>query len=392
MPKKKSVSFVHVSDSHLGHFRFPKSDVNGVNQRMMDFHNAFLQSIDKAIAQEPDFIIHSGDIIDSYNPPNRSREVMAEGLSRLHAACIPTVVLSGTHDTPKTRRDINAFNLFKYSNIYMITEPDRIDMEINDNKVCVYGIPYSFDFDEMKSWIDTTLHEELDKDAFNILVLHCDIAGVDKLKYSSHLITLPDNIGDRYDYVALGHFHSYYKWNDKKNVIFAGATERKNFDEVGEDRYIHKVILDKKSGADISSVVLDIRPMVKLVVDLREVSDVETAYKSIKKSAKKEKECYVDGVMLSIVLQCKFDLWKGLNISYIKNMFGNAFWVDPVREKTEDVVVNNMSLNIAGSITNEWGKWIDKSKEDKEMKKWYFESGKRFLERAIENDTNKIEG
>ena len=393
MTAKKSdveaVSFIHMGDSHLGYFRYPKGDVNGINQRMMDFHNVFLQAVDKAIAAKPDFIIHAGDIVDSSNPPNRSREVMAEGLYKVYKANIPLIVLSGTHDTPKTKRDINPFNLFKYDDIHMITGPEKVVIDVNGKKVNVYGVPYSYDFEEMRMWFDETEAEQLDEDAYNILVMHCDIGEVDKLKYSDRLITLPDNIGDRFDYVALGHFHSYHHWKGKKNVVFAGATERKNYDEIGEDRYIHKVEMSKGSEVKIDNIKLDIRPMAKIIVDLSKVSDIEEAYKAIKKSAKKSVESSLDGVILPIVLKCRFDLWKSLNMPYIKGLFPNAFWCDPSWDNIGEVKVENVSSDISGNILNEWQKWIDGAESDKEVKKWCYVEGTKFLGKAIEaNDSN----
>ena len=385
-----SIQFIHMADTHLGYFRYPKGDEDGVNQRMMDFHEAFLQSVDKAIAAKPDFIIHAGDIVDTHNPPNRSREIMAEGISRIHKAGIPLIVLSGTHDTPKIKRDINLFKLFKYDNVYMMSEPDQITLNIKGKTINIYGVPYSYDFEEMKTWFNDTMAEELDKDAYNILVLHCDIGGVDKLKFSDKLLVLPDNIGDRYDYVAMGHFHSYYHWGNKSNVVFAGATERKNYDEIGEDRYIHKVTMSKGKEVALESIQLDIRPMAKIFVDLSEVADIEMAYKIIEKSVRQNKDALLDGVILPIILRCNFVLYQALNMPYIKGLFPNAFWCEPSWENVNETKKDNAVTDLSGDLLGEWKNYIDKMESDKAEKKWHYGEGDSFLKRAMEanNDSN----
>src|SRR3989344_4916143 len=184
MRKRGKINFIHWSDSHLGYFRFGRTDVAGVNQRMLDFHDAFNKSVDLIIKAKPDFTIHSGDLFESYHPPNRSRDIAIDALEKLNEAGVPTIILSGTHDIPKIKRDTHVFDSVtrhQLKNIYMVKAPDKIDLTFGDERVAIYCVPYSPNFEEMKAWFIDTVSESKGEDAFNILVLHCDIAGAFKI-------------------------------------------------------------------------------------------------------------------------------------------------------------------------------------------------------------------
>ena len=389
-----------MSDSHLGYFRFNITNNQGVNQRMMDFHDAFLQAVDLAIEAKPNFILHSGDIVDSANPPNRSRNVLRHSLRKISKAKIPMVVLSGTHDVPKTRRDSHLFELFNYPNIHMISEPDKVSLDIEIKaessdkvdrvfiqKVNVFCVPYSTNFYEMKAWFDDTIAEPIDDSAYNILMLHCDIFGIAKLEHGYNVLAMPEDVADKYDYVALGHFHTSTIWKGYKNVMFAGAMERKNFDEVGESRYIHQVIMGTKDGEPVmkvKGVSLKIRDMAKIVVDLSQVVDLDTAYDAIRKQIAVDIMAKEAGAVIQVVLRCNYDLYRSLNLNYIKEMFPNALYVESKRESLElKQEESPVKLDASSNIIEEWKKMVNSLDEPKEEKKWLWQTGKEKLEEVM---------
>ena len=371
---------------------------SGINQRMVDFHDAFFQAVDAAIEVAPDFILHSGDIVDSANPPNRSRSIMRQGLKRITKAGIPTIILSGTHDVPKTKRDSHVFVLFNYKDISLITEPDKVVIDVpilpsepkmptSSQRVNIFCIPYSNNFAEMKAWFDDTILEKLNEDEYNILMLHCDIYGIEKLEHGYSVLAMPEEVADRYDYVALGHYHTYTLWKGYKNVVFAGSMERKNFDEVGERRYIHQVVMGTKDGEPvlkIKNIPLKTRDMTELVVDLSQVADQDTAYENIKKCIASDMIAREKGAVVQVVMRANYDLYKSLNINYIKAMMPDALYVNPKREPLEEVKEENkVKLDATANIIEEWKKLINSLDESKEDKKWLWQEGKTKLEEVF---------
>ena len=382
--KRKKVKFIHWSDNHIGYSRFDIVDKNGVNQRATDFYNTFNQAIDIIIDKKPDFTINSGDIIDMASVGNRTRDIFDKGLARLDKSGIKTIVLSGTHDVPKSRRDAHLFEISEFENIQMITQPDLIEMSVEGQKVNIYCVPYSINHEEMCAWFDDTVNDTRDANAYNILVLHCDVSGVAYTKNSTNVLVLPEDIGDRYDYVAMGHFHSHHLWNGKNNVVFAGATERQDFNEAGEGRYVHEVTLDNKVMV-MDSIPLNIRGMVRIIIDLTDINDVESAMDKIKKSVKNSRDALNDGAIVQMVYRSTFELFKGINLKAIQStLLPNSLRVVHQREdvaKTD--VARSSNSNVSGNIVDEWRKSIDIANEEKESKKSFYVTGKIFLEEAM---------
>lgn len=380
MIKRKPVRFIHWSDTHLGYFRFNKSNSEGINQRMIDFQNSFMQCVDFIISKKPDFTIHSGDIFDSPYPPNRSRKIVNEGLKKLSSHNIPTIVLSGTHDVPKTKRDMHVFRLIDHDNIYMVMGPDKIEIKIGDQAVCVYCIPYSTNFNEMEGWFLDTVAEEKDSDAYNIITLHCDVAGVSQLEHGINVLKMPNDIDKKFDYVALGHFHTYHPWQGKNNVIYAGSTDKKNFDENEEDKYIHEVVMDGKD-IKIENIKIDVRPVQRFTVDLSECKDTILAEGEIKSSLKNKIK---DSSIVEITIRAPFELYKTINLKAVYDWFPKAFWIEtPWEEMAVPKQDGNMALNLKGNLSNEWMIFLNTKEEGKETKKWLFEKGKEKIDRII---------
>ena len=73
------MKFMHVGDTHIG--QVYKNDT-----RNNDIKEAFTQMVDYAISEKIDFIVHSGDLFDSGNPPLDSLLFVTDELNRLKTA------------------------------------------------------------------------------------------------------------------------------------------------------------------------------------------------------------------------------------------------------------------------------------------------------------------
>src|SRR4030066_1485377 len=98
------MKFVHISDTHLGASGFGRRiSSSGVNQREEDICNSFVWAIDNILELRPDFVLHSGDLFHSVRPSNRILDFALRQFLKLSQAQIPTVIISGNHDSPKQR-------------------------------------------------------------------------------------------------------------------------------------------------------------------------------------------------------------------------------------------------------------------------------------------------
>ena len=92
---------VAIGDAHLGRSYLPVTTPEGLNQREVDFEQAFTDAVDVALAEAPDVLVWLGDIFDHPRPTYRSFRIAQRALTRIREHGVPVVVISGNHDTPR---------------------------------------------------------------------------------------------------------------------------------------------------------------------------------------------------------------------------------------------------------------------------------------------------
>ncbi|MCO5383725.1 MAG: metallophosphoesterase [Methanosarcina barkeri] len=86
----REIRILHTADTHLGYRQY-HSEV-----RRKDFFAAFEVVVNDAIEMQIDAVVHAGDLFDSRNPTLEDLLETMNILSRLKAAGIPFLELSGT--------------------------------------------------------------------------------------------------------------------------------------------------------------------------------------------------------------------------------------------------------------------------------------------------------
>jgi len=91
-----TLTFVHISDTHLGPARdtlFDRYPAARALERLVEHINGF--------AQPPDFVIHTGDVVNDRRPA--SYAVAREALAALR---VPLYFVNGNHDDPALLREV----------------------------------------------------------------------------------------------------------------------------------------------------------------------------------------------------------------------------------------------------------------------------------------------
>lgn len=93
------MKLLHTADWHLG-ARLGRHD------RLPDQHEAIRALLEVARAEQPDLIVHAGDLFDATRPAYEALELGVRALGRL-TEIAPTVVVCGNHDSPALFRVID---------------------------------------------------------------------------------------------------------------------------------------------------------------------------------------------------------------------------------------------------------------------------------------------
>jgi DNA repair exonuclease SbcCD nuclease subunit len=221
---------VHLSDIHLGFRQYQRQTPTGINQREADIATSLRRVIDTVVELRPDLVLIAGDVFHTVRPTNPAILHAFLQFSRLMQMLPDTtvVMVAGNHDTPRTAETGCILRLFKPLGIYVVDgEVQRIPVDRHD--LMILAVP------DMQG--KRPLLEPDPAAKYNILLLHGEIEGV-LPKYGRELdrspmeITQEELAADKWDYVALGHYHVYR--SVAPNAFYSGSLDYTSTNPWGE--------------------------------------------------------------------------------------------------------------------------------------------------------------
>jgi DNA repair exonuclease SbcCD nuclease subunit len=228
---------VHLSDIHLGFRQYQRQTPTGINQREADVAVSLRRVLDKVIELKPDLVLIAGDVFHAVRPSNPAILHAFHQFSRLMRALPEStvVMVAGNHDTPRTAETGCILRLFSPLGINVVEgEPKRIPFPEHD--LSILAVPD----------MGKTPPFEPDPHAkHNILLLHGEIEGIlprsgRELDRRPMGITEQELGADRWDYVALGHYHVYRQI--APTAYYSGSldyTSTNSWGEMAEEREIN---------------------------------------------------------------------------------------------------------------------------------------------------------
>ncbi|MEV5972808.1 exonuclease SbcCD subunit D [Streptomyces sp. NPDC051921] len=214
---------LHTSDWHLGR--------SFHRVALLDAQAAFLDHLVATVrAREVDAVLVAGDVYDRAVPPLTAVELFDTALHRLADAGVPTVMISGNHDSAR-RLGVGA-GLIERAGIHLRTDPAGIGTPVvladAHGDVALYGLPYlepalvREQFGAEKAAHESVLGAAMERvradlatrpgGTRSVVLAHAFVAG-GEASDSERDITVggvaavPAGVFDGVDYVALGHLH-----------------------------------------------------------------------------------------------------------------------------------------------------------------------------------------
>ena len=241
----------HLADLHLGFRAYHRVTARGVNAREADVAEAFRSTAEQVVAAQPDLVLVAGDVFHTVRPSNTAIAEAFRQFASMTARLpgVPLVMIAGNHDSPRSADTGNILSLFReIPNLYVVTEEaERVPLEALD--AAVFCLPHN-----ALARAEEIALEPDPAAAVNILMLHGTVGGdvaESKIRYVSEYggVIVEDTAiaAERWDYVALGHYHIATEL--APNMWYAGAIERTSTNiwaEVGEKGFL---VYDTTSGA-----------------------------------------------------------------------------------------------------------------------------------------------
>ncbi|MFF2184816.1 exonuclease SbcCD subunit D [Streptomyces sp. NPDC058155] len=261
--------FLHTSDWHLGR------SFHRVG--LLDAQAAFLDHlVATALAHEVDAVLVAGDVYDRAVPPLSAVELFDRALHRLAEARVPTVMISGNHDSAR-RLGVGA-GLIDHAGIHLRTDPARcatpVVLSDTHGDVAFYGLPYlepalvRDEFKAARTGHEAVLSAALDRvradlaarpeGTRSVVLAHAFVAG-GAASDSERDITVggvsavPAATFDGVDYVALGHLHGSQALTER--VRYSGSPLAYSFSETDHRKTMW--LVDLGAGGEIDAERID---------------------------------------------------------------------------------------------------------------------------------------
>ncbi|MFE2157170.1 exonuclease SbcCD subunit D [Streptomyces lydicus] len=250
--------FLHTSDWHLGR------SFHRVN--LLTAQRTFLDHLVETVrAGEVDAVLVAGDVYDRAVPPLAAVELFDEALHRLAELGVPTVMISGNHDSAR-RLGVGA-GLMERAGIHLRTDPAGCGTPVllsdAHGPVALYGLPYL----EPAMVRDTLGAQRADHAAVlgaamdrvradlaerpagtrSVVLAHAFVTG-GTASDSERDITVggvasvPAGVFDGVDYAALGHLHGCQTLTER--VRYSGSPLAYSFSEADHRKTSWLVELD----------------------------------------------------------------------------------------------------------------------------------------------------
>ncbi|MET4922332.1 exonuclease SbcCD subunit D [Streptomyces sp. PSRA5] len=280
--------FLHTSDWHLGR------SFHRVG--LLDAQAAFLDHlVATALTHEVDAVLVAGDVYDRAVPPLSAVELFDRALHRLAEARVPTVMISGNHDSPR-RLGVGA-GLIDHAGIHLRTDPARcatpVVLSDAHGDVAFYGLPYlepalvREEFKAAKAGHEAVLAAALDRvradlaerpaGTRSVVLAHAFVAG-GAASDSERDITVggvsavPTGTFDGVDYVALGHLHGAQALTER--VRYSGSPLAYSFSESDHRKTMWLVDLGPAGEIDAERIDCPVpRPLARLRGALADLLD-----------------------------------------------------------------------------------------------------------------------
>jgi DNA repair exonuclease SbcCD nuclease subunit len=222
------VRIAHLADLHLGFRAYHRVTQRGANAREADVADAFRQAVARVVELRPDLVLVAGDVFHTVRPSNTSIAEAFRQFCRLSEELpdTPVVMIAGNHDSPRSADTGNILNLFREIDGVRVACDESRTVHLPQLDTSILCLPHValFAGEQARLEPDPAVKH-------NLLMLHGTIGGAaaeQKLRYVSEYggaIVENTDIGpERWDYVALGHYHIATEM--APNMWYAGGIER----------------------------------------------------------------------------------------------------------------------------------------------------------------------
>jgi exonuclease SbcD len=254
---------------------------------MLDAQAAYIDHLVETVREHSvDVVVVAGDVYDRAVPPLSAVQLFDDALHRLAADGVPTVMISGNHDSAR-RLGVGA-GLIARAGIHLRTDPGECSTPVvlrdPQGDVAFYGLPYlepalvKDGLGASKAGHEAVLTAAMDRvradlatrpdGTRSVVLAHAFVAGGEPSDSERDITVggvaaVPAGVFDGVDYVALGHLHGCQTVTER--VRYSGSPLAYSFSEHAHRKTMW--LIDLGAGGDLVAERIDCpvpRPLARL--------------------------------------------------------------------------------------------------------------------------------
>ena len=260
------MKLIHLSDLHIG------KRVNEVPM-IEDQEYILLQILQIIDDEKPDAVLIAGDVYDKSVPSAEAVTLFDDFLCRLAKRKVPTVIISGNHDSPERLAFGN--RLLNLSGIHISPVYDgcvhAVTLADEHGEVVFHLLPFIKPAHVKRFYPDSGIESYtdavrvaiekmgIDPTKRNVLLTHQFVTGASACESEEISVGGSDNVDasvfENFDYVALGHIHGPQNIGSKR-IRYCGTPLKYSFSEETHHKSVTVVNLSTKGELE-----LQLRPL-----------------------------------------------------------------------------------------------------------------------------------
>lgn len=222
-----AIKFLHTADIHLG----SKSALGGGQIRRY-LCEALKRLVGLAVHEKADLLLIAGDLFDSPRVNTATSVLVTTVLNELTTAGVRVVILPGTHDAYDSSSPYHTIKLPENAHLITPQNPSYLFDDL-PGSVFVTGKPYIKASYNENALSGLSPHPQA---SLNIAMVHGSVVG--QVTEDAMLIYPQELAKSGFDYIALGHWHSFREISKKPRAVYPGAMEPTAKDQTGTGRVI----------------------------------------------------------------------------------------------------------------------------------------------------------
>ncbi len=307
------MKIIHCADLHLDSRMTAYLSKEQAKERKNEILRTFIHMVDYAQANEVRAILIAGDLFDTRNVSATVRNTVRDAI--LSHPGIDFLYLRGNHDNDNFLAKLDEIpkNLKLFGS-------EWVSYAYEGGQVTVAGLELSA---ENQSCAYNAL--VLPHDSYNIVMLHGQ-AGAYRNKDHAEAISLSDLKNKNIDYLALGHVHSYQcdRLDARGIYCYPGCLEGRGFDECGSKGFVLLDIDVDAHTAESKFISCSARTLYTLSVDITGAMTTNDAARKIEEEINRNH--FVSGSLVKIVLCGELDVECELNLDYLSELFADYYY------------------------------------------------------------------